>query len=167
MGELSANDVQRPMSALLLPHQTPLAYLQALPLLYPLLRANTTADTPLQPGSISTVLCIMHALFCRCRMRTKQKGKMTFTGTSNASSSGLQRTGSEISDSESFDSHNLANIIFIMHIAAGLSMQHAQAVQSQLHEALNHGLPPQYLIVRMCHKITILTSLPLNACKHC
>lgn len=26
---------------------------------------------------------------------------MTFTGTSNASSSGLQRTGSEISDSES------------------------------------------------------------------
>jgi len=33
-------------------------------------------------------------------MRTKQKGKMTFTGTSNASSSGLQRTGSEISDSE-------------------------------------------------------------------
>ena len=33
-------------------------------------------------------------------MRTKQKGKMTFTGTSNASSSGLQRTGSEISDSK-------------------------------------------------------------------
>ncbi|KAL0019458.1 hypothetical protein WJX77_004963 [Trebouxia sp. C0004] len=35
-----------------------------------------------------------------CRMRTKQKGKMTFTGTSNASSSGLQRTGSDISDSD-------------------------------------------------------------------
>ena len=36
----------------------------------------------------------------RCQMRAKKKGKMTFTGTSNASSGGLQRTGSEISDSE-------------------------------------------------------------------
>ena len=44
--------------------------------------------------------CMMHAVTCSCRMRTKQKGKMTFTGTSNASSSGLQRTGSEISDSK-------------------------------------------------------------------
>ena len=42
-----------------------------------------------------------HALSlpCRCQIRNKKKGKFTMTGTSNASSSGLQRTGSEISDS--------------------------------------------------------------------
>lgn len=90
---------------------------------------------------------------------------MTFTGTSNASSSGLQRTGSEISDSEWFDFPNLVSKICIMHIAAGLIMQHAKAVESQLHEALNHGLSPQYLIVCMCQKITILASMPLNTCK--
>ena len=38
-------------------------------------------------------------LTCRCQIRSKRKGKFTMTGTSNASSSGLQRTGSEISDS--------------------------------------------------------------------
>ena len=40
-------------------------------------------------------------LLCRCQIRNKKKGKFTMTGTSNASSSGLQRTGSEISDSTS------------------------------------------------------------------